>query len=155
VQEYQGVLYNQIQFQRVGMSPNPVLSSKSLLFAFFLFQISISSASAQSPPQVPARVLHVVDNSQRVELKGNVHPLARQEFDRGAAADAQPMKRMLLLLKRSPDQESALETALQNQQDKSSPGYHQWLTPEAFGAQFGPADADVQAVTQWLTTQGF
>jgi Pro-kumamolisin, activation domain/Bacterial Ig-like domain (group 3) len=137
------------------MSPNPVLCSKSLLLAFFLFQISISSVSAQSPSQVPARVLHAVDNSQRVELKGNVHPLARQEFDRGAAADAQPMKRILLLLKRAPEQEAALENALENQQDKSSPGYHQWLTPETFGAQYGPADADVQAVTQWLVTQGF
>jgi hypothetical protein len=62
---------------------------------------------------------------------------------------------MLLLLQRSADQESALRQLLDNQQSKSSPNYHAWLTPEQFGTQFGPADADIQAVTQWLTSQGF
>src|SRR5207245_1398818 len=41
------------------------------------------------------------------------------------------------------------------QQDKSSPNYHAWLTPDQFGKQFGPADADIQTVTRWLTSQGF
>jgi len=38
---------------------------------------------------------------------------------------------------------------------KSSPLFHQWLTPEQFGQQFGPADSDLQAVTDWLRSQGF
>lgn len=105
--------------------------------------------------QVRPRVTEAVDDARRVTLKGNVHPLARAEFDRGAVDEAQSMKRALLLLKRSDEQEAALETALQTLQDKSSPSYHQWLTPEQFGAQFGPADADIQAVTSWLTRQGF
>ena len=29
------------------------------------------------------------------------------------------------------------------------------MTPEEFGANYGPADADVQAVTDWLANQGF
>jgi hypothetical protein len=65
------------------------------------------------------------------------------------------MKRILLLLQRSPDQETALEQLLEDQQSKASPNYHAWLTPEQFGRQFGPADADIQNVTQWLTSQGF
>src|SRR5208282_5891975 len=36
-----------------------------------------------------------------------------------------------------------------------SPRFHQWLTPEQFGQQFGPADSDLQAVTDWLASQGF
>ena len=60
------------------------------------------------------------------------------------------MERMLLVLKRSPEQESALQKLLDDQQDKSSPNYHKWLTPEDFGKQFGPADSDLQAVTTWL-----
>ena len=44
---------------------------------------------------------------------------------------------------------------MDEQQSKDSPNFHQWLTPQQFGAQFGPADADVQAVTDWLTRQGF
>jgi len=121
------------------------------LLSFSLLTLLVFSASGQVRP----RVTETVDDAQRVTLKGNVHPLARAEFDRGAVADAQPMKRILLLLKRSDEQETALESTLESLQDKSSPLYHQWLTPEQFGAQFGPADADIQAVTDWLTRQGF
>jgi subtilase family serine protease len=96
-----------------------------------------------------------VDNARRVTLAGNVHPLARAEFDRGAVADGQPMTRILLLLKRSDEQEMVLQDYLERQQDKSSLNYHQWLSPEGFGAQYGPADADIQAVPQWLGSQGF
>ncbi len=96
-----------------------------------------------------------VDEKNLVALKGNVHPLARPEFDQGPVTDAQPLNRMLLLLQRSPDQESALRQLLDDQQNKSSPNYHAWLTPVQFGKQFGPADADLQVVTAWLTSQGF
>ncbi len=125
----------------------------SLLCGIFLFNLHFQTANAQA--QVPARVVDAVNDANRVTLRGNVHPLARAEFDRGAVADSQPMNRMLLLLKRGDGQEAALQTMLQNQQDKSSGSFHQWLTPEQFGTQFGPADADIQAVTDWLTRQGF
>jgi hypothetical protein len=65
------------------------------------------------------------------------------------------MTRMLLLLKRSDEQETALQDYLEKQQDKSSASYHQWVTPQEFGALYGPADADIQAVTNWLGQQGF
>lgn len=59
---------------------------------------------------------------------------------------------MLMLLRRSPEQEAALETLLANQQNPASREYHQWLTPEQFGAWFGPADQDVQTIENWLTS---
>ncbi len=104
---------------------------------------------------VPARVVEAVDDARTVTLQGNVHPLARSEFDQGAVSDAQPATRMLLLLKRSPDQEASLRQLLDQQQDKTSSNYHAWLTPAQFGTQFGPADADIQAVTGWLQSHGF
>jgi subtilase family serine protease len=61
---------------------------------------------------------------------------------------------MLLLLQRSAEQETALRQLLDAQQTKGSGSYHAWLTPGQFGQQFGPSDADVQAVTDWLTKQG-
>jgi hypothetical protein len=117
----------------------------------FLCQIQIQTAVGQVRP----RVSEAVDDARRITLKGNMHPLARAEFDRGAVGESQPMKRILLLLKRSDDQEAALQDTLAKLQDKSSPMFHQWLTPEQFGARFGPADGDIQAVTDWLTRQGF
>ena len=104
---------------------------------------ALRSARAQEAPQpaagTPRRLItQSVDESQLTTLKGNTHPLARPEFDLGAAPASLPMKRMLLVLKRSPDQETALRKLLDDQQDKASPNYHQWLSPEQFGQQFGP-----------------
>jgi hypothetical protein len=111
-------------------------------------------AAMQGSP-VPQLVTQTVDDTRLTTLRGNVHPMARPEFDRGAISAATPLNRMLLVLQRSPDQETALRQLLDDQQDKSSPNYHAWLTPDQFGKQFGPADSDVQAVTGWLTSHGF
>jgi subtilase family serine protease len=111
----------------------------------------------QSSPTTPVRahVTQPVDVQNLVPLRGNVHPLARAEYDRGVAPDDLPMQRMLLVLRRADDQEAALRQLLEDQQVKSSASYHAWLTPEEFGQRFGPADADIQAVTDWLAGQGF
>jgi hypothetical protein len=136
----------------------------SLFLLAVILALPAFRAAAQSKPQsaaaaqaaaVPPRITQAIDETQLQRLKGNVHPLARQEFDQGAVNDATPMSRMLLLLKRSPEQDAALQKLMGEQQSKDSPNFHQWLTPQQFGAQFGPADADVQAVTDWLTRQGF
>src|ERR1700730_9920552 len=94
----------------------------------------------------PARPLITssLEETQLTTLRGNKHPLARPEFDLGTAEASLPMKRMLLVLKRSPDQETALKKLLDDQQDKASPNYHKWLSPEQFGQQFGPTDSDIQ-----------
>jgi len=133
------------------MNLKRVFPLSSLVLGAFLCQIHVPAAIGQVRP----RVSEAVDDARRITLSGNVHPLARAEFDRGAVAESQPINRILLLLKRSDEQEVALQDALAKLQDKSSPTFHQWLTPEQFGAQFGPADADIQVVTDWLTRQGF
>lgn len=100
-------------------------------------------------------ITQAVDESRLTTLKGNTHPLARAEFDLGTAPADLPMQRMLLVLKRGADQETALRKLLDNQQDKASPSYHKWLTPESYGAQFGPTDSDLQTITAWLQSHGF
>ncbi len=113
-----------------------------------LLTFSAGGASAQTQP-VRARITEAVDETNRVQLRGNVHPLARAEFDQGVVADSQPMNRMLLLLQRSPEQQAALSALMEEQLAKGSPNYHKWLTPEEFGKQFG------QTVTGWLVSHGF
>jgi hypothetical protein len=125
---------------------------RTLLVAFVFF--SSLTTSAQTA-KVSARVTQPVDATNLLTLQGNTHPLARPEYDQGAAPDSLPMERMLLVLQRSAEQEAALRSLLDEQQIKSSPNYHMWLTPEQFGQQFGPVDADIQAVTVWLGSQGF
>jgi hypothetical protein len=135
-----------------------VLAGASLLAFSCLHAVAQTPAGqsgAEQKIRVPARVMDTVDDTNRTVLRGNVHPKARAEFDRGAVADVQPVTRILLVLQRSTEQEAALRQLMEEQQSKNSPNYHAWLTPEQFGKQFGPADADVQAVTEWLTSHGF
>jgi len=126
------------------------LTALLLGFLLILFSQRVNAQNAR----IPARVTQAIDEKNLVTLKGNVHPLARPEFDQGPVADALPMKRILLLLRRSTDQETSLQQLLE-EQTKSSPNYHAWLRPEQFGMQFGITDADLATVTSWLTSQGF
>src|SRR5258707_384062 len=115
---------------------------------------AVQAASGTLAVQRPL-IVQPVNEAQLTSLKGNTHPLARPEFDLGSAPATLPMQRMLLVLKRSPQQESALKKLLDDQQDKHSPNYHKWLTPEHFGQKFGPSYADLQTITAWLQSHGF
>ena len=117
--------------------------------------LGLSTLAAAQQKYIRPLVNQPVDEGRRVVLKGNVHPLARPQFEVAEAPANLPMERMLLVLKRSPEQEAALLKLLDDQQDKSSAQYHKWVTPEQFGQQFGPADSDIHAVTSWLQGHGF
>jgi Pro-kumamolisin, activation domain/Bacterial Ig-like domain (group 3) len=125
----------------------PALAASSLALA--------QSAAPQGAPGPRVRITQAIDESQLTTLRGNTHPLARAEYDQGPAAPGMMLNRMLLVLNRAPEQEAALQQLLLDLHDSSSPSYHKWLTPEQFGQQFGPADADIQTVTSWLQSHGF
>lgn len=124
----------------------------ALLLGSVLTAAGQTSGTAVAPRDMLTRP---IDDAQRTVLPGNRHPLARPAFDRGAAPAGLPMQRMLLVLRRTDEQESALKTLLADQQTKGSARYHQWLTPDQFGKQFGPSDNDVEKITAWLTARGF
>jgi hypothetical protein len=131
-------------------------SIRAILFVTLITITYLLAARPLAAQQsTPVLVTQAVDDAVRITLTGNTHPLARAEFDRGEAPPDLPMKRMLLVLKRSPEQETVLQGLVDDQQDKHSASYHQWLTPEEFGARFGPADSDIAAVTNWLKVSGF
>ncbi len=121
----------------------------------FLVATSAPGFSQSRLPAARSRIIEPVDDAHVTTLSGNIHPLARPEFDQGALADATPLRRIVLLLQRSPEQETALQQLIDLQQDRSSSTYHQWLTPENFGAAFGPSDRDLSTVTAWLAGHGF
>jgi hypothetical protein len=137
----------------------PAFPGLNVLFVCFFLAASETSAQSSAPasPQfsnIAPLITQAVDDSNLVVLRGNTHPLARPEYDQGPAPANLPMQRMLLVLKRSPTQEAALEQLLQEQQDNSSPNYHQWLTPQQFGQEFGLSDQDIQTITTWLASHG-
>ncbi len=134
------------------------LAPRCMLVVGLCLTLSAVICNAQiisTPALIPARITTAIDDNDRIQLRGNVHPLARLAFDRGPVADAQALHRMLLLLRRSSDQESSLLQLLDDQQSKFSPNYQRWLTPDDFGKQFGVTDSDLQTITQWLSSQGF
>ena len=67
-------------------------------------------------------------------LSGNTHPLARAQYDQGAAPPNLPMDRIQLVLKRSPDQEAGLQDLLEQQQVKSSRKLPQVANPRSIRA---------------------
>lgn len=50
--------------------------------------------------------------------------------------------------------EAGLDALLADQQNKTSPNYHKWLTPKQFADRFGPTPASVAKVTSALQAQG-
>jgi subtilase family serine protease len=135
------------------MNRNRVVSCCVLILLAVVLIFS-SWTSAQNNGAL-SRITQAVDEAKTFRLQGNTHPMARPEFDKGAAPPDLPMERMMLVLKRSPEQETALEELGAQQLDKSSPNYHRWLTPEEFGQRFGPSDTDIQTISSWLSSHGF
>ena len=114
---------------------------------------SLSSESAETEA-VPSRVMEQVDDAKRVKLAGNTHPMARTEFDMGRVDSNKLLERVVMVLKRSPEQEAALAAFNERQYDPNSPDFHHWLSAEEFGKLYGPSDADIAAVTNWLQNHG-
>ena len=119
----------------------------------FLFCLSIPCQSQSAPP--PPLVTEAVDAVQRAPLAGRVQDPAQAINDRGPTNESTPAERLLLVLKRPQEREAAFQQFLKDAHTPGSGSWHRWLTPEQIGERFGPADADVEAVTRWLGAEGF
>ncbi len=65
------------------------------------------------------------------------------------------MTDLILVLSRDPAQQAAFDAYVASEYDQNSPNYHQWLTPDQIGEQFGPSQTDILTITNWLTGHGF
>jgi hypothetical protein len=119
-----------------------------------LLPLMLAMGPGMAFAQAKARILQQVDPASRVTLKGHLSPQLQSATDLGAIPESQLAGRMMLVLQRSPEQEAALQSFLEQAHQPGSPRYHQWLTPAAFGAKYGTADSDVQQIANWLQSQG-
>src|SRR5712664_1472713 len=131
------------------------LGSFSLVVLAVLMTAPAVQAQVESGVRARPRIVQSIDETNRVALEGNTHPKANPANDRGAVANDFPMEHMLLQLKRSPDQEQALQQFIDGLNTRGSPNFHHWLTAQEFGERFGLAKPDLEAVTSWLESQGF
>jgi len=129
------------------------LGLASVSFAAILAGLA-PDVAAQAGARTP-RITDAIDGASRVALRGNIRPEARPENDRGRVVDSVSLQHMLLQLKRSPQQEAALQLFIEQLQTKGSPNFHHWLTAQEFGARYGVDQLDLDAVTAWLRSQGF
>lgn len=112
-------------------------------------------AAAQTQRVAAPQISGAIDESVRVVARGNTRPEATRANDRGPVSDNLVMTHMLLQLRRPPALERAFERAIDDLTKPRSPTYHRWLTASRIGAEYGPAEADVQTVAGWLAFHGF
>ncbi len=112
------------------------------------------NAQVESGLHARPRVTHSINEMDRIVLSGNTRPEARLANDRGPVANDFALEHMLLQLKRSPEQELALQQFIDELHTKGSPNFHHWLTAQEFGERFGLAKPDLDALTRWLESHG-
>jgi subtilase family serine protease len=101
------------------------------------------------------RITATIDARHAIAIRGSVPRQAQPKYDRGAVAPDFLLGNVTLMLSPSAAQQAALEQLLAQQQDASSPDYHNWLTPETYAERFGTSAADLDKVAAWLRSQGF
>jgi hypothetical protein len=119
------------------------------------FAFAAADSAAGCTSMAVNRITGAVDETVRTPLAGNVHPLARAEFDQGKVSENLPLEHMIMLLQRNPEQEKALETRIEQMHNRQSPLFHQWLSADDVGRCYGVADADIAVLTSWLEKHGF
>jgi subtilase family serine protease len=125
--------------------------SPLILSAAIVLSACIPSAQAA----VQDRITKAVSANGSVgPLSGNVSGRTKHATDLGAASANQKLQSMSLRFSLTAAQQADLSQLLANQLNPGSPSYHQWLTPEQYGARFGLSSGDLSKVSAWLTSQG-
>ena len=124
---------------------------KALSLALLIASVfsSLSFAAQQD------RISGSLSSGENHVLKGNIRHQARPEFDQGRVDPGMQLGTMTLLTAPTAAQESAIKLLLAQQQDRKSPNYHKWLTPEQYADRFGLSENDMQKMVAWLAAQGF
>ena len=121
----------------------------AIFSSVILLLIGSFGALMSQPTERRAQALihETVDENKMITLAGNTRPEANAENDLGAVSDDFSMEHMMLQLKRSPQQEQAVEQFVADLHNPKSPNFHRWLTASEFGENYGLAESDIRAIT--------
>lgn len=115
----------------------------------------VSPVAAQGSFRARPLIPQHIDSSHLITLSGNVRSAALNPLnDRGPVPASLQLNHLILLLQRSPESEAAFDQYINELHDSTSANFHKWLTPTEIGEQYGPAQADITAVTSWLGSHG-
>src|SRR5436190_15966886 len=131
------------------------LAASALLIACMCLPFQAFSGQVERQARQPQRrITESVDDRKPARLPNSTHSRIRRALDEGRVAADLPLDRAILSLKSSPEQQADLERFLAEQQDPSSPHYHEWLTPQQFGERFGASAEDIGVIVKWLESHG-
>lgn len=116
---------------------------------------SLAVYSAVIARAQPDRIAQPLDAGRPVKIAGHVPKIASLQADEGPLDPSFRMERLILFLKPSAVQQTALHQLLLDLQDPHSTTYHQWLTPEEYAFRFGLGPLDIAKITDWLQGEGF
>ena len=100
------------------------------------------------------RISAPIDSGQMVALPGQVHRKALPQYDVGRVSGSLQISQVTLLTVPTSSQQAAISQLLAEQQDRKSPNFHKWLTPEQYADRFGVSQDDLTKITSWLQGQG-
>ncbi len=117
--------------------------------------LPISAGALYGATSAPAQITDPINDNEVISIPGNIRPEATAANDRGRVPDDFPLDHLILLLRRSPQRERALDQLLGELEDPKSPNYHHWLTADEFGQRFGASPGDIDTIAAWLRAHGF
>ncbi len=101
----------------------------------------------------PSRITQAIDEHSRATLGRHPVPVTSAFVDHGSLPDGYDIEHIILMLQRSPEQEQELAAFIETLNDKNSPNFHKWLTPQQYG-EYGVSQEDIGTVTGWLESHG-
>ena len=138
-----------------NIRPIRVLASVAMFTVALAFMPQLMFAAVNTTAHPVVRVVQKVDNSKRTILYGHTPKTLQSAVNIGRVDPTTIAEHLILLLKSSPEQEREARRVIDEQQDKRTINFHQWMTPDEFGTAFGVHDSDIESVKAWLSSEGF
>lgn len=133
-------------------------AAKLLSICAVALSSTFALAAAKTNPKITvhptARIVEKVDVTKVTTIPHSHSTRVANFPDLGRVDPSTPMEHLMLVLKGSEEQELGLQTLLDQQQDRGHANFHQWVTPEQFGAAFGVEKSDLAQITGWLQQAG-
>jgi hypothetical protein len=100
-------------------------------------------------------ITQTIDRGRLVRTQGAVSRAVATAQDLGVRDPTATMEHIQFVLRRPEERQAAFDAQVEALHQRGSPSYHQWLTPETVGSEFGPAASDLATLTGYLQAEGF
>ena len=129
------------------------MANKAAILTCLLALTSFLAGSWQAGAQTATADLRSASGESRIRLGGHT-PRKVKDGTAVRMDHYDPHQKLRLAIFVAPRDLAGQEKLIAEQQDKKSPNFHKWLTPEEWSARFGPRAEDEQAVVDWAKSAG-